>query len=102
MEKTHGREWELCVEEWRALAQQIQEKQYEMPIACLVLNGESTPLVVRDVFVRDGRSLCETTVEIVTGNYQSLILTEERPVRFKVGKDRGGTGKSIFLINLDR
>lgn len=97
-----GREWEVCVEEWRTLARQIKEGRYEMPIACLVFNGKSRSLVVHDVLVHEERSPCETTVELMTEGDRSLILTSTQTTCFKAGKDKNGMGKTVFLTDLNR
>lgn len=104
MESIRNKEWEECIAQWGTLERQIREGVYELPIACLVFNGRSTALIICDVRVVSGKNICDTVVEVITeGTEHSppLRITYARPATFKAGKDRGGTGKSIFLANLD-
>ena len=97
--------WKRCVEEWRSLTRQIRKGCYDLPIACLVFNGQSTALVIRDVrIVGKGDALDDVVIEVVEeGKEHSppLRISRENPVAFKAGKDRNGMGKTIFLTTLE-
>lgn len=101
MEGVNRTLWERCVAEWRSLARQIREGRYELPIACIVFNGQNTALVIREVKVvgRDDK-LDEMIIEVMEEGREHdppLRISRTNPVMFKVGKDRNGTGKAILL-----
>ncbi|MFH0806146.1 MAG: hypothetical protein V1885_00210 [Candidatus Brennerbacteria bacterium] len=92
-------EWQRCVEGWRSLMRQIKEGRYELPIACIVFNGTNMPLLIRGVEV-----VGDVMIEVIEeGKEHSppLRITRTKPVTFKVGKDRNGMGKTIFLTTLE-
>jgi len=97
--------WKGCVAEWRSLADQIAQGHYELPIACIVFNGRNTALVIRGVrVVGHERSIDDAVIEIVEEGKEHdppLRISRDNPVAFKVGKDRNGTGKTIFLTTFE-